>query len=105
MLGDASQFMNFVQSKVGSSRHSNFTPTYKIIKEYHSTNNVEDRFWFHPHDVKYSVSGNTKKYVLEWLIVPSTWPLKIGVNVLKEEVLAIEDTMFPLHQSEPLSPC
>jgi hypothetical protein len=42
---------------------------------------------------------------LEWLIVPSTWPLKIGVNVLKEEMLAIEDTMFPLHQSEPLSPC
>ena len=94
-----------MQSKVGSSKHGNFAPTYKIMKEYHSTNNVEDRFWFYPHDIKYYVSGNTKKYVLDWLIVPSTWLVKVGINMPKEEVLALEDTGFQLHHRDVLSPC
>ena len=105
MLSDASQYMNFVQSKVGSSKHGNFTPIYKVMKEYRSTNNVEDRFWFYPHDIKYCVSGNTKKYVLDWLIVPGTWLVKVGINMPKKEVLALEDTGFQLHHGNVLSSC
>ena len=35
-------------------------------------------------------SGNKKKYVLDWPIVPNTW-LVIGTNLPKEKVLVLED--------------
>ena len=45
-----------------------------------------------------------KKYVLDWPIVPKTWPVKINSNVSKEEVVAFEDAGFQLQQREALSP-
>ena len=53
-------------AKVGTSKHSTSVSTYKgLKKEYRSTNNVEHEFWFCPNDIKYCVSGNKKKYVLD----------------------------------------
>lgn len=40
------------------------------------------------------MSGTKDKYVLDWPIVPRTWPVKIGTTLLKEEVLAFEDAEF-----------
>ena len=42
------------------------------------------------------MSGSKKKYVLDWPVVPNTWPMKIGTNLLREEVLALEDAGFQL---------
>ena len=44
-----------------------------------------------------------KKYVLDWSIVPNTWPVKINNNLSKEEVVAFEDAGFQLRQREALS--
>ena len=41
---------------------------------------------------------------MDWPIVPNTWPVKIGTNLLREEVLALEDDGFQLQQREDLSP-
>ena len=38
------------------------------------------------------------KYILDWPIVPSTWPMKIGTNLLREEVLVLEDDKSRLHR-------
>ena len=46
------------------------------------------------------MSGNKKKYVLHWPIVPNTWPVKIGTDLLREEVLALENVGFQLHAIE-----
>ena len=92
-------------AKVGTGKHGTPAPTYKgLRKEFRSPNNVEYEFWFCPDDIKRCVSGSKKKYVLDWPVVPNTWPVKIGTNLSKEEVLALEDAGFQLQQREALSP-
>ncbi len=44
------------------------------------------------------------KNVLNWPIVPNTWPVKINTNLSKEKVVAFEDVEFQLYQREALSP-
>jgi hypothetical protein len=34
--------------------------------------------------------------VLDWPILPNTWPLKMGTDELREEVLAIDNVGFQL---------
>ena len=40
------------------------------------------------------VATREKKNVLNWPIVPNTWPMTIGTNLLRDEVLAVEDVEF-----------
>ena len=49
------------------------------------------------------MSGTKKKHVLDWPIVPSTWPVKIGTDLSKKEALALEDVGFQLQQREAFS--
>ena len=84
-------------AKVGIGKHGTPAPTYKgLKKEFRSSNNVEYGFWFCPDDIKQCVSGSKKKYVSDWPIVPNMWPVKIGTNLSREEVLALEDAGFQL---------
>lgn len=61
-------------------------------------------FCFFHDDIKHYVSGNKFEYVVDWLIVPNTWPLKIGINMSREKVSALEYVMFQLQQEEAFSP-
>ena len=45
-----------------------------------------------------------KKYVLDWHVVPSICPVKIGTNLSRQEVLAFKDVGFQLEQRKALSP-
>ena len=76
-------------AKIRIAKHDIPTPTYKEFrKEFRFSNNVEYDFWFCPNDIKCCVSDNKKKYVLDWPIIPNTWPVK------REEVLTLEDAIF-----------
>jgi hypothetical protein len=91
-------------AKIGTGKHGTPTLMYKgLKKKYRSTNNVEYKFWFCLDDIKRCVSGNKKKYVLDWPVVPIIWPVKIGTNLSRQEVLALEDVGFQLQQREALS--
>ena len=91
-------------AKVGIGKHNTFASTYKgLMKEFHFPNNGEYEFWFCPDDIKCCVCGNMKN-VLNWPIVPNTWPVKISTNISKEEVVAFEDVGFQLQQRGTLSP-
>jgi hypothetical protein len=86
-------------AKVGIGKHDTPAPTYKgLRKEFRSPNNIEYEFWFCPDDIKRCMNGSKKKYVLDWPIVPNTWPVKICINLSREEVLALEDAGFQLQQ-------
>ena len=61
-------------------------------------------FWFCADDIKRRVSGNKKLWVLDWLAIPHTWPVKLGTNLTREEVFALEDAGFQLQQRGALSP-
>ena len=92
-------------AKVRTTKHGTLAPTYKgLRKEFRSPNNVEYEFWFCHDDIKRCVSGSKKKFVLDWPIVPNTWPVKICTNLSREEVLALEDAGLQLQQREALSP-
>ena len=92
-------------AKVKNGKNGMPAPTYKgLKKEYHSTNNMKYKFWFCPDGIKRCVSGNTKEYVLDWHVVPNMWLAKIGTNLSRQEVLALEDDGFQLQQRETLSP-
>ena len=71
----------------------------------YSTNNVEYEFWYCYEDIKRCVNGKKKKYMLDWHVVPNTWPVKIGTNISRQEVLALEDVGFHLQQREVLCFC
>jgi hypothetical protein len=92
-------------NKIEIGKHDTPTPTYKgLKKEYGFTNNVEYKFWFCPDDIKRCVSWNKKKYVLNWPVVSNIWPVKIGTNLSRQEVLTLVDVGFQLQQREVLSP-
>ena len=96
---------NLQNAKVRTSKDVTLAATYKgLKKEYRSTNNVEYEFWLCPHDIKHYVSGNKKRYVLDWHVVPNTWPVKIGTNPQRQEALVLKDAMFQLQQREAFSP-
>ena len=59
---------------------------------------VEVDFWFCADDIKRCVSENKKAWVLDWLVVPPTWLVKLGTNLTREEVFALEDARFQLQQ-------
>ena len=48
---------------------------------------------------------NMKKFVLDWPLVPNTWPVKIGTNLLRKKVLALEYVGFQLQQRKALCSC
>jgi hypothetical protein len=92
-------------AKVRTRKHDTLSPTYKGLRnEFRFPNNVEYEFWFCPDDIKRCVSGSKKKYVLDWPIVPNTWPVKIGTNLSRKEVLALEDVGFQLQHREGIVP-
>ena len=43
--------------------------------------------------------------VLDWHIVPNTWPVKLRTNLSKHEVLALEGARFQLQRREVFFPC
>ena len=74
-------------AKIKPGKHGTLAPMYKGLKKYRSTNNVEYEFWFCHDDIKRCVSGNKKKYVLDWLVVPNIWHVKIVTNLSRQESL------------------
>jgi hypothetical protein len=88
--------MTLCNVKVGTGKHGTPTSMYKGLKEYHSTNNVKYEFWFCPNDIKRCVNENNKKYVLDSHVVTNLWLVKIGTNLSRQEILALEDTGFQL---------
>jgi hypothetical protein len=88
---------------VGIGKHGTSTPLYKEMLKFPKTNNMEHGFWF-CHDIKRCVSNNKNEYDMDRPIVLNTWPLKIGINISRERVLALEYVMFRLQERETFLP-
>ena len=92
-------------AKAGTGKHG--TPISHVQK-------IEERIPLHqqcrstslvlPNDIKRCVSENKKKYVLDWHVVPRIWPMKIGTNLSRQEISALEDVEFQLQRKEVFSP-
>lgn len=91
--------------KVRVGKHGTLAPTYKGMKKgYYSTNNVECKFWPCLDDIKHYVKWQQEEVCVDWPMIPSTWLLKIAINLTREEVLVVDDGALQLYHREALSP-
>ena len=92
-------------TRVARGSHGTPAPTYFGKKrDYHTKKSIEVGFWFCADDIKRCVSGNKKSWVLDWPAIPRIWPVKVGTNLTREEVFALEDAGFQLQQRGAMSP-
>jgi hypothetical protein len=61
-------------------------------------------FFFCNHDIECCVKGTRQKWVQSRLDIPSIWPVKIGTNLSKKEILDFESAGFQLPQRAVISP-
>ena len=82
-------------TRVAKRLYGTPAPTYFGKKrDYHTKKSVEVDLWFCADGIKRCVSRNKKAWVLDWLAIPPTWPIKLGTNLTREEVFALEDAGF-----------
>lgn len=93
------------EAQINKGRQATCAPTYTGLKKPYGKDTLElTEFWFCPDDIKRCVMGRKKFFVKEWPPVPTVWPIQIGTNLSREEVLALEDAGFQLEQRKALSP-
>ena len=91
--------------KSGKITHGTPAPTYTgMKKEFRSNNHIPSNFWFCADDINRCVKGSKKKWVFDWPNLPKVWPVKVGTNLTREEVFALEDAWFQLQQKYAMSP-
>jgi hypothetical protein len=61
-------------------------------------------FFFCNNDIERCVKGTNRKWVQSRLDIPSIWPVKIGTNLSKKEILDFESASFQLPQRVVISP-
>jgi hypothetical protein len=62
------------------------------------------QFFFYNNDIKRCVKGTRRKWIQSRPDIPSIWPVKIGTNLSKKEILDLESAGFQLPQRAVISP-
>lgn len=65
MLDNASHYRDFVQCQNENWKHNTFASTYKEMKNFPSTNNVQDEFRVCYDNMRSCMNGNTNGYVMD----------------------------------------
>jgi hypothetical protein len=52
---------------------------------------IHFKFWFCENDLTRCVGGTREKYCIDRPLVPSTWPVQVGINLIQFEVIALEE--------------
>jgi hypothetical protein len=80
-------------------------PTYTgIMQNAHKKRPEVMEFFFCNYDIERSVKGTKRKWVQLRSDIPSIWPVKIGTNLSKKEILDFESAGFQLPQCAVISP-
>jgi hypothetical protein len=61
-------------------------------------------FFFCNADIERCVKGSRQRWVKSRPDVPEIWPMKFGTNLIKKEILALENAGFYLPQRAVISP-
>jgi hypothetical protein len=62
------------------------------------------QFFFYNDDIERCVKGLRRRWVKSRPDVPDIWPVKLGTNLTKKEILALEHTGCHLPQRAVISP-
>jgi hypothetical protein len=61
-------------------------------------------FWFCLDDIERCVKDSKYSWILDWPQVPDIWPVLSGTNLIREEMLLLQDAGFKLHERLSMSP-
>jgi hypothetical protein len=74
-------------------------PTYIGMMFYYKKDKEECmQFFFYNDDIEYCVKGTRRKWIKSRPDVPNIWPVKIGTNLSRKEILDLENAAFQLPQ-------
>ena len=93
------------EAKIVQGNKSTAAPTYTgIMQNAHKKRPETMEFFFCNDDIERCVKGTKRKWVQSRPDIPSIWPVKIGTNLSKKEILQLESAGFQLPQRAVISP-
>jgi hypothetical protein len=93
------------KAKIVQDNTATATPTYTQVMEHHQkkTDKVME-FFFCNNDIELCVKGTMCRWVKFRPNVPNVWPMKIGTNLSRKEILDLEHTGFQVPQHAVIFP-
>jgi hypothetical protein len=93
------------EAKIVQGSKPTAAPTYTgIMQNTHKKRPEVMEFFFCNDDIERCVKGTKRKWVQSRPDIPSIWPVKIGTNLSRKEILDFESTGFQLPQRAVISP-
>jgi hypothetical protein len=93
------------EAKIVRGNKPTAAPTYTgTIQHSHNKRPEEMAFYFCNDDIERCVKGTKRKWVKKKPDIPSVWPVKIGTDLSKKEILDLESAGFQLPQRAVISP-
>jgi hypothetical protein len=93
------------KAKIMQGNMATAAPTYTGVMEHHQkkTGKIME-FFFYNDDIERCVKGTKRRWVKSRPDVPNIWPVKIGTNISRKEILDLERVGFQLPQRTVISP-
>ena len=98
-------------AKIVSNSKSTPAPAYLGVWNYYKfTTPKSEKFFFCPDDIERCVKGSRRKWVDKFSAdqerppIPPVWPVKIGTNLTRSEIVKLENAGFQLPQKERITP-
>ena len=93
------------EAKIVQGGKPTAAPTYTgVMQNSHKKRPETMEFFFCNDDIERCVKGTKRKWVQSKPDIPSIWPVKIGTNLSKKEILDLESAGFQLPQRAVISP-
>jgi hypothetical protein len=93
------------EAKIVQGNKSTAAPTYTgVMQNAHKKRPEVKEFFFCNDDIELCIKGTKRKWVQLRPDIPSIWPVKIGTNLSKKEILDLESVGFQLPQRAVISP-
>ena len=98
-------------TKIVSNSNSTPAPAYLGVWNYYKfTTPKSEKFFFCPDDIERCVKGSRRKWIDKFSVdqerppIPPVWPVKLGTNLTRPEILKLENAGFQLPQKERITP-
>jgi hypothetical protein len=93
------------EAKIVQGSKPTADPTYTdVMQNSHKKRPEVMEFFFCNDDIERCVKGTKRKWIQSRPDIPSIWPVKIGTNLSKKEILDFESAGFQLPQRAVISP-
>lgn len=93
------------KAKIVQGNTATAAPTYTgVMEHYRNKTDKIMEFYFCNDDIERCVKGSKRRWVKSKPEVPEVWPVKIGTNLSRKEILDLEQAGFQLPQRPVISP-